>query len=353
MHMSEEQEESIEAVAPPDATALVRQMVDAGEWPEPRLMDQIVAAGESAVEPLLEVLATRPRGWPDEASVCHAATLLAAIRPTAAIPALAAVARFYKNETTEDAGTALAAFGQEGFENLLELIRDPKIVGYQRTRLIECAKAAAGDDAVRRARLGEALRELFARDVTRAREENERRSAHRQTAPIEPHDTAAGEDRAEGDDEYNATQPDEDLAFLVGNLSDLADPLAREMIQSAFDEALIDTEIIGERDFHEDYERGGGPPPPMTDLLDSYRKAYEENRQREARLASLPPVEFPTRDSYPRFDQYERPQPAAAAALNPVAPIRNAAAKIGRNDPCWCGSGKKYKKCHLGKDQPD
>ena len=20
--------------------------------------------------------------------------------------------------------------------------------------------------------------------------------------------------------------------------------------------------------------------------------------------------------------------------------------KIGRNDPCWCGSGKKYKQCH-------
>ncbi len=23
--------------------------------------------------------------------------------------------------------------------------------------------------------------------------------------------------------------------------------------------------------------------------------------------------------------------------------------KIGRNKPCWCGSGKKYKKCHLGR----
>jgi preprotein translocase subunit SecA len=23
-----------------------------------------------------------------------------------------------------------------------------------------------------------------------------------------------------------------------------------------------------------------------------------------------------------------------------------AAAKVGRNDPCPCGSGKKYKKCH-------
>jgi hypothetical protein len=26
------------------------------------------------------------------------------------------------------------------------------------------------------------------------------------------------------------------------------------------------------------------------------------------------------------------------------------APKIGRNDPCWCGSGKKYKKCHLDSD---
>ncbi len=25
--------------------------------------------------------------------------------------------------------------------------------------------------------------------------------------------------------------------------------------------------------------------------------------------------------------------------------------KPGRNDPCWCGSGKKYKKCHLNEDQ--
>jgi hypothetical protein len=24
---------------------------------------------------------------------------------------------------------------------------------------------------------------------------------------------------------------------------------------------------------------------------------------------------------------------------------------IGRNDPCWCGSGKKYKKCHWQEDQ--
>ncbi len=27
-------------------------------------------------------------------------------------------------------------------------------------------------------------------------------------------------------------------------------------------------------------------------------------------------------------------------------PVRNTAAKVGRNDPCPCGSGKKYKRCH-------
>ncbi len=26
-------------------------------------------------------------------------------------------------------------------------------------------------------------------------------------------------------------------------------------------------------------------------------------------------------------------------------------AKVERNDPCWCGSGKKYKKCHLIEDE--
>lgn len=25
--------------------------------------------------------------------------------------------------------------------------------------------------------------------------------------------------------------------------------------------------------------------------------------------------------------------------------------KLGRNDPCHCGSGKKYKKCHMREDQ--
>src|SRR5690348_4358749 len=33
-------------------------------------------------------------------------------------------------------------------------------------------------------------------------------------------------------------------------------------------------------------------------------------------------------------------------AATPVGGDAGANAKIGRNDPCWCGSGKKYKRCH-------
>ncbi len=32
------------------------------------------------------------------------------------------------------------------------------------------------------------------------------------------------------------------------------------------------------------------------------------------------------------------------------APVRKSKREIGRNDPCWCGSGKKYKNCHLGRE---
>jgi preprotein translocase subunit SecA len=42
---------------------------------------------------------------------------------------------------------------------------------------------------------------------------------------------------------------------------------------------------------------------------------------------------------------------AAAAGGNGAAEVvetvvNDEHANVGRNDPCWCGSGKKFKKCH-------
>jgi preprotein translocase subunit SecA len=36
----------------------------------------------------------------------------------------------------------------------------------------------------------------------------------------------------------------------------------------------------------------------------------------------------------------------AALPQQPTTHVKDEHEKIGRNDPCWCGSGKKYKKCH-------
>jgi preprotein translocase subunit SecA len=48
-----------------------------------------------------------------------------------------------------------------------------------------------------------------------------------------------------------------------------------------------------------------------------------------------------------------RPGSAAQGAIGaPVETVRRDKPKVGRNDPCPCGSGKKYKKCH-GRDEAE
>jgi preprotein translocase subunit SecA len=52
-----------------------------------------------------------------------------------------------------------------------------------------------------------------------------------------------------------------------------------------------------------------------------------------------------------RGDQAAQAEQAAQAALGAVAAAMassraSAVPKVGRNDPCPCGSGKKYKHCH-------
>jgi preprotein translocase subunit SecA len=42
----------------------------------------------------------------------------------------------------------------------------------------------------------------------------------------------------------------------------------------------------------------------------------------------------------------EPPRPARTGGDDVVKQVRRDEPKVGRNDPCPCGSGKKYKKCH-------
>ncbi len=60
------------------------------------------------------------------------------------------------------------------------------------------------------------------------------------------------------------------------------------------------------------------------------------------------PAIQPIRRAMPQAVQAMR---AGAAVTAKAQPTRNANKSIGRNDPCWCGSGKKYKNCHMRQDQ--
>ncbi len=66
---------------------------------------------------------------------------------------------------------------------------------------------------------------------------------------------------------------------------------------------------------------------------DAFSARFHRKREKEERLRK----QLPTDDD-----------PALPA---PVEPIHGEAARPGRNDPCSCGSGKKYKQCCLKKDQ--
>jgi len=45
-------------------------------------------------------------------------------------------------------------------------------------------------------------------------------------------------------------------------------------------------------------------------------------------------------------DLTEDRQPARVGGDDVIKTVKREEPKIGRNEPCWCGSGKKYKKCH-------
>jgi hypothetical protein len=349
------------------------------------------------VEPLRDIVRSRPLGWPAEAPVVHSAGILGMLRPAATLLDLIDLFRFYKNETGKVAGEAIANYGPEGFDALLGLIGDPSITGYHHTYLVEHTKRAAGDDPVKRARLAEILRHVFENVVGEAKktvvpkreignylneekddaEDDDIHGEVIERIDEDDHETVDKEELEEpsdkvpeavgiedveqpGDDDRlaairvmtaeNAIDAHEALAFLTCDLCDLADPLAREMIKSAFDEGLIAEEIVDRGSAWQIYDQGGETYPPNEPWLEQYSECYLQEQSDRERMARTPQVEFPSRASYPDFSLTRNEAPRTP--VQPIEPLRSRAAKIGRNDPCWCGSGKKYKKCHLGQDAP-
>jgi hypothetical protein len=83
-------------------------------------------------------------------------------------------------------------------------------------------------------------------------------------------------------------------------------------------------------------EAGGGPPTPLqtrlwADLVRGTPHLRDEVLRRHTELHRIAPG-------------------IRALSSNAEAPVRRSAQRPGRNAPCPCGSGRKYKKCCLGKE---
>jgi len=68
---------------------------------------------------------------------------------------------------------------------------------------------------------------------------------------------------------------------------------------------------------------GRRPPRQVATSVDDLEEAFQRKKRRELEQARM----------------------AGAGDRQPVQQVVRGGAKIGRNDPCPCGSGKKYKKC--------
>ena len=114
-----------------------------------------------------------------------------------------------------------------------------------------------------------------------------------------------------------------------------------DIVRQAFERRLIDPMAMGYEHFREDLERGRDDPgrvagfggdelAPLDDVIGElsgwygFSEAFKRDQERRAAgLAAEPALSDP-------------PRPA----INPFK-------GIGRNDPCPCGSGKKFKRCCL------
>jgi preprotein translocase subunit SecA len=72
----------------------------------------------------------------------------------------------------------------------------------------------------------------------------------------------------------------------------------------------------------------------------------EEDRRRQEAQANRMQFQHADAGGFGADEEAEQALAMAAAGEGVLAPSGRLAPKIGRNDPCPCGSGKKYKQCH-------
>ena len=282
-----------EAVAP---HALMEQLQNLGETMPEALREHFMAAGEAVVPELIALVETALEAEADDESwsPVHAAELLGALGDERAVPVLLRCLQVCDNLEFlyQRAVRALIVLGPAAIDACLDAYSATSD-GEMRDRLVDVLSQSPTPDE----RIYEALLDTLERS------------------------------------------PELGAMFL----SDYGDPRALPALSKAFDALPVkdDNSLLSNHVFVE------------------LRAAIEKlgGQLTQAQVAKAERADALRRRFAARFDRaisrvikQQGQPPVPAPSSGDGAPARKTR-KIGRNERCWCGSGKKYKKCHLDLDR--
>lgn len=285
---------------------LLDALAQGGRAPDLKLIRKCLAQRETLTPGLLQMLATDPfKAYdigPDETdprlyAPVHAGYLLIAYKETKAIPLFVEIFRDPRRADIliEWFMAGLHDYGAPAVDPLADLVEDEDAFTYGR--------AAATEVLSKIARLYPQTREHV---------------AERLLAFLpQPHELSQIEDG------------DEVWTWAGTTLAELGVSEALPRMQALFEAGLADTDVVGD---WEDYEGRFQDEPEEADpfnVLDTYRYLQWRSAQ-----------EAQAREQLQRRTSQEHVRRELGG------PTVRAEPKVGRNDPCPCGSGKKYKHCH-------
>jgi hypothetical protein len=119
----------------------------------------------------------------------------------------------------------------------------------------------------------------------------------------------------------------------------------RPLVKQVFDRGSIDPMWLSYQEFEEDLAYAiAHPEAPRTYAQDRF-PLFGDTVEVLSKWYGFSEAYFAKERRFAR--ESEREQHLTYAIEDPMSPFINPSRNVGRNDPCPCGSGKKYKKCCL------
>jgi hypothetical protein len=142
------------------------------------------------------------------------------------------------------------------------------------------------------------------------------------------------------------------IESIVSNLVELDSKESLPLIEKLYSESLILGDMTGDlEDIKSDFSSNEGRFfffNKITTIQDDYDKLQEWNRigsdeDNETEDERLEELKRKIKENKNKIAHNEA---KIASQQNQITQLSGLSPKVGRNDPCPCGSGKKYKKCH-------